>query len=166
MRRELAVAAIVLPLVTIVLGVVRAEVHYARSRDFTFAVAGYDPRDLLRGQYLRYTLVLDEQPGNGCSDGDEECCLCLSERGAQTVADVKRMACSEARAQCDGLMHTKYLATLHRYYIAESAAKQGLFSPAAQDAASSSARIVLAIDGAGEPQVKVLTLNGKPIGQR
>jgi hypothetical protein len=166
MRRELTVAAIVLPLLTIVLGIVRAEVHYARSRDFTFAVAGYDPRDLLRGQYLQYRLVLDEQPGNGCSNGEADCCLCLNDRGTQSVASVQRMACSEARASCDGVMHTQYLSSLGRYYISESAAKQGVFLPQAQDAASSSARIVLSIDGAGKPQVKTLTVNGKAIGAR
>src|SRR5687768_2949457 len=101
MRRELLLAALVLPLMTIVTGIVRAELHFARSRDFTFDVEGYDPRDILRGQYIQYRIAFhEEQSGNQCPDGSESCCLCLTDKGPKAPPGVVRSDCADARHSC------------------------------------------------------------------
>jgi uncharacterized membrane-anchored protein len=164
MRRELVILACVVPLLTIVLGIVRAERHLARSRDFTFDLEGYDPRDLLRGHYIQYRIAWHEDPrGNDCHDGAEGCCLCLTERGSNLAPQVIRMDCSEGRSACDGVLDTRYLSTLQRYYIPEARADELTQRLARATRTPGAARAVLAIDGRGKPQVKALRIDGKDV---
>lgn len=164
MRRELVIGALLLPLLTIVLGIVRAERHLARSRDFTFDLEGYDPRDILRGHYIQYRIAWHEDPrGNACRDGAESCCLCLTERGSGVAPEVIRMDCTEARSACHGALDTRYLSTLHRFYIPEARADELTQAVARAASTPGAARIVLAIDGRGKPQPKTLLVDGKDV---
>ncbi len=64
--------ALLLPIVAFAVLVVRAELLRASGPVFRVAIAGYDPRDLLQGHYLRYRL---QWPALGACDG-ATCCLC------------------------------------------------------------------------------------------
>ena len=72
--------ALLLPIVAFLGLVGRAELLRASGPVFHVAIAGYDPRDLLQGHYLRYRL---QWPADGACDG-ATCCLCLQVSGVHT----------------------------------------------------------------------------------
>jgi uncharacterized membrane-anchored protein len=156
--RALVIAAVVLPVLGIAIGIARSELHYARSQEWRLPVAGYDPRDLLRGHYLQYRLALPTTLPGYCPDEDPSCCLCLTRSEPVGIA---RVACSAA-AFCDGMLRSEYLPELQRYYVPEQRANEAenrLREAAARD----SAQLVVALDPSGKPQVKALLIDGKPI---
>ena len=164
MSRNVLIAALILPLLALVLGIVRAEQHFAHSKRWTFEVTGYDPRDLLRGHYIDYRLVLDQKPGAQSCDEDfgERCCLCLSGDASGVVSGVERTTCENARPRCAGILQTRYLSELQRYYIPEAKAAQ--LTQRFQDAASKHhAQLVVAIDAGGKPQIDALLIDGQRI---
>jgi len=71
------------------------------------SIGGFDPRDLLRGQYLqfRYEWALGGEDRCGYA---KTCCLCLNETAPGQRADplAKIVACddSSARRQCDAVV--------------------------------------------------------------
>jgi uncharacterized membrane-anchored protein len=153
--------AVVLPLLGVLTGVARSELHYRRSQEWQFAVAGYDPRDLLKGHYIAYRLNFREIPGSSrCPDDDASCCLCLT-RTNRDEPDVSRLRCDEANT-CDGRLRADTLSTLDRYYVPEARAHEAE-QRLRDGAARQTARLVVAIDPAGKPQVKNLLVDGQPL---
>ena len=70
--------ALLLPIVAFAALVVRAELWRASGPVFHVAIAGYDPRNLLQGHYLRYRLqwrrtVLTTAPHAACVCIDIRC---------------------------------------------------------------------------------------------
>jgi uncharacterized membrane-anchored protein len=172
-RRSFLAFAVVLPLVALGLGIVRSERHLAEGRRWSFEVTGYDPRDLLRGHYIQYRLVLEEVdlPVVGAADGipcddatSDTCCLCLYADYPQGPTTVERADCASALSTCDGVLQTRYLEELQRYYIAEDRAAEltQIFQDASQE---KQARLIVAIDEAGKPQIDVLLVNEMPVEQ-
>lgn len=167
-RRFLAVAAL-LPLLVLALGIVRSERHLSENRRWVFDVTGYDPRDLLRGHYIQYRLVLDEGDATSrgldpCVDSssDEGCCLCLSADVLMGPTSVVRTTCEAAFVQCEGALQTRYLEELQRFYIPEARAEEltTLFQDAAQEHRT---QLVVAIDKSGKPQIDTLLIDDVPI---
>ncbi len=173
MRRSFLAVAVALPLVVLGLGIVRSERHLAEGRRWTFEVTGYDPRDLLRGHYIQYRLVLEDAdlPVVGAADGapcddvsGDSCCLCLLADVEQQRTLVERTACELARTECQGALQLRYLGELERYYIPEARAEE--LTRIFQDAASENlARLVVAIDAAGKPQIDTLLVDGVAVEQ-
>jgi uncharacterized membrane-anchored protein len=172
-RRSFIAVAVVLPLVVLVLGMVSAERRLGDNRRWTFAVTGYDPRDLLRGHYIQYRLVTDETdlPPLGRANGrtcDEtipgDCCLCLTENVSGEPALLEWTTCTTAFDECEGAMQTQYLNQLQRYYIAEANAEwlTELFQDASRE---HRAQLVVAIDKLGRPQIDTLLIDDMPIEQ-
>jgi hypothetical protein len=172
-RRSLIALAVALPLVALGLGIVRSERHLAEGRRWSFEVTGYDPRDLLRGHFIQYRLVLEEVdlPVVGAADGipcddatSDACCLCLYADYPQGPTTVERADCASALAACDGALQTRYLEELQRYYIAEDRAAEltEIFQDASQE---KRARLIVAIDETGRPQIDVLLVNEMPVEQ-
>src|SRR5688572_3307632 len=58
--------AVVVPLVGLLVLIARAEVLLRSGASFRLAIEGYDPRDLLAGQYLQYRFALDWQGESTC----------------------------------------------------------------------------------------------------
>jgi uncharacterized membrane-anchored protein len=173
MRRSFLAFAVVLPLVALVLGIVRSEQRLAEGRRWSFEVTGYDPRDLLRGHYIQYRLVLEDTDlpvlgaGDGSSCDDETgdfCCLCLLADVENDKTYVERTACQLARTECEGMLQLRYLGELERYYIAEERAEEltAIFQDAARD---NRARLIVAIDAEGKPQIDTLLVNDMPVEQ-
>jgi len=173
MRRSFLAVAVALPLVVLALGIVRSERHLANNRRWIFEIAGYDPRDLLRGHYIQFRLALEETdlPVVGAADGahcdddtGDTCCLCLFSDDAGGRAFVERTTCELARTECPGALQTRYLSELQRYYIAEERAQE--LTDILQDASlEHRAQLVLAIDAAGKPQIDTLLIDDMPIEQ-
>jgi uncharacterized membrane-anchored protein len=155
--RALLLAAVMLPVLGITLGIARSELHFARSQEWSLPVAGYDPRDLLRGHYIQYRLNLPTDEGGYCSDDAPNCCLCLS-RGEPV--SISRLECSLA-SSCQGMLRTEYLPQLQRYYVPEARAKEA--EDKLRSADQGKAKLVIALDPNGKPQVRELLIEGKPI---
>lgn len=164
MPRKLLIVALALPLVVIALGIAKSEHHLATSKLWQFDVAGYDPRDLLRGRYIQFRLDLHEgPPREACNDDDSErCCLCLTETGVDQPPRVERATCALALAQCDGALQTRTLRDLNRYYIPEEDAWK-LEQQFIEAAAKNQTRLRVAINDEGKPQIDALLINGEVI---
>jgi hypothetical protein len=163
MSRRFTIVALVLPLLAIGLGIVRAELFRGRARDFVFEIEGYDPRDLLRGHYLQFRLRVEPlSVREACDERSAECCLCLTRSAPDAVPYVERASCATARASCDGALHVRFLNEPQRYYVPEQRARsfeKRLISAMAHRRAHA----VLAIDADGQANVRELRIDGQPI---
>lgn len=164
MRREILVGALVLPLLAIGLGIVRAELFLADTNEFTFEVAGFDPRDLLRGHYLQFRVRVDEPLAvrEPCDDANGHCCLCLTRVAPGAPPLAERATCDTARASCDGALHTRYLDEPQRYYVPEERA-HALEERLREAVERRAAQVVLAIDSQGEARVREMLVDGEPL---
>jgi uncharacterized membrane-anchored protein len=164
MSRRVTLVAVVLPLLAIVLGIVRAELFLGRSRDFVFEIGGYDPRDLLRGHYLQFSLRVWSLPEReACVDQPPgTCCLCLTHAEPNQVSKVESATCATARAECDGVLPIDVLKRSYRYYVPEERATkiEWLVGAAMQRRA---AQAVIAVDAGGVARVRELRIDGQPI---
>jgi len=104
--------ALLLPVVAFAGLVVRAELLRASGPVFRVAIAGYDPRDLLQGHYLRYRL---HWPAGEACDGPT-CCLCLQTSGVHT-----RIQCGVADAACDAQLSRQMVDQAREFFIQEGA---------------------------------------------
>lgn len=164
MSRKPLAFAVVLPIVFLVLGIVRAELQLSRSQRWVFEVEGYDPRDLLQGHYLSYRIHFDEGAAIGVCDEHlgVECCLCLHATASGVPPKVQRATCEYALRSCDGALQTRYLPNLQRYYVPE--ANANALSARLLDAERAHrAQVVLAIDHQGKPAVADMLIDGQRI---
>jgi uncharacterized membrane-anchored protein len=104
--------ALLLPIVAFAGLVGRAELWRASGLVFHVAIAGYDPRDLLQGHYLRYRL---QWPADGACDG-ATCCLCLQTSGVHT-----KVECSVADKTCDAQLSRQMVDQGREFFIQEDA---------------------------------------------
>jgi uncharacterized membrane-anchored protein len=102
--------ALLLPIVAFLGLVGRAELLRASGPVFHVAIAGYDPRDLLQGHYLRYRL---QWPADGACDG-ATCCLCLQVSGVHT-----KVECGTADAACDAQLSRQMVDQGREFFIQE-----------------------------------------------
>jgi hypothetical protein len=102
--------ALLLPIMTFAGLVIRAELLQASGPVFHVAIAGYDPRDLLQGHYMRYRL---QWPAGGACDGPR-CCLCLRTSGAHT-----KVECSSADTACDAQLSSQMVDQGREFFIQE-----------------------------------------------
>ena len=138
--------ALLLPIVAFVGLVVRAELLRASGPVFRVAIAGYDPRDLLQGHYLRYRL---QWPAEGACDG-ATCCLCLQTSGAHT-----KVVCGVADAACDAQLSRQMVEQGREFFIQEDA------GPALEQAIRrGGGAIVLNVTPDGQVHVHELLIDG------
>ena len=140
--------ALLLPIVAFAGLVVRAELLRASGPVFHVAIAGYDPRDLLQGRYLRYRL---QWPGEGACD-DATCCLCLRTSGAHT-----KVECGVADAVCDAQLSRQMIEQGREFFIQENA------GPALEQAIRrGQGAIALNVTPEGQLRVHELFIDGVP----
>ena len=160
-RKPLAFA-VALPIVFLAIGILRAELQLSRSQRWAFEVEGYDPRDLLRGHYVRYRIRFDQGEAlQTCDDSDADCCLCLHATPSGVPPRVQRATCEIART-CAGMLQTRYLPSLQRYYVPEAKATD-LARRLADAEPRRRAVVLLAIDRRGKPAVDALLIDGHRI---
>jgi hypothetical protein len=104
--------ALLLPIVVFIGLVGRAELLRASGPVFRVAIAGYDPRNLLQGHYLRYRL---QWPAAGACD-DATCCLCLQVSGGHT-----KVECGAVDAACDAQLGRQMVEQGREFFIQEDA---------------------------------------------
>ena len=140
--------ALLLPVVAFAGLVVRAELLRASGPVFHVAIAGYDPRDLLQGHYLRYRL---QWPADGTCDG-ATCCLCLRTSGAHT-----KVECGVVDAACDAQLSHQMVEQGREFFIQEDA------GPALEQAIRRGQGImVLNVTPSGQVQVHELFIDSVP----
>ena len=152
-----------LPLAGLLFGVVRDERHIQHGERWEFVIDGYDPRDLLRGRYLRYTLELNRRDfGLPKCEDSASCCTCLMSSSPNTPPDVQSTLCEVAKDTCDGFINAKSLKQLDRFYIPEARAKdlEDTLRSAARD---NNATLVVRTDRFGTAIVEDLLIGGVPI---
>ena len=92
MKRWFLAAALLLPLVGLAAGIALQETGARGASEWRIPVAGYDPRDPLRGRFITFRYVWTVSgPAHLCRDGG--CDLCLEQGGMHVRAMSKGDSC-------------------------------------------------------------------------
>lgn len=169
--------AALLPALGLAALVVKAEVAVHTGPSFRIPIRGYDPRDLLEGQYLRFQFDFDWQGSDSCHSAllvpvpldaagfaprqpppQAGCCLCLFRTRADGFnPKVRQVDCEEPRTNCDGWIRARDVVPPLRYFVPENRAKD-----LERALASGNASIEVGLPPSGTPAVKQLYLGDKP----
>lgn len=118
-RKIVLGAALVLPIAALGVLVGRAEVVVQTGTEWAVRIRGYDPRDLLRGQYLAYSIDWKLQ-GEDCKG--EDCCYCLwnANPGQPMPPEpaARIIACAD-HAPCESYFPVERVKTLNQYFVPE-----------------------------------------------
>ena len=154
--------ALILPILLLVFIAGRAQWQLAHSDTWFFEVRGYDPRDLLRGHYMRFQLsVVPDETLEQCRTDDPACCYCLDD-GRGIEAHVTLATCQTASMTCDDYVRTKPLHSFDRFYIPE-AGRRELEAKLRDAARTGDAHLAVAVDRSGQPMIEGLWVDGEPI---
>lgn len=174
-------AALLLPLVGLIGGAIMAWWQTSHGSIWEVPIRGYDPRDLLRGHYIRfqYDWATPARPSAG---DPEHWRLCFRHRGAATVVtlfastDRTPKACQAIARQIpghDGLLMEHGGQGHGRFYLGEADARP-LERLLADPARKVSARVIVTASGRltpldilvdGKPYRQVLTATTVPARQ-
>ena len=146
--------------------VVSAAITQRSGSIWQISIEGYDPRDLLRGHYLRFSYDWAIKEGESCA-GRAVCCLCLSEvtGNGNIEPSVRPIDCNAPeRKSCDAVIDDggKMLwAGQQQYFIPEDRAKdleKMLWDP------DRPFHVEVAIPAAGgKPAIRGLYIDGRPM---
>ena len=152
---------VAIPFIVLCLLIVRAEYHLKVGEQWDIELTGYDPRDLLRGHYLRLRLNYDWNKDLDNNSSDTSYCLCLRDIGNQ-APQVSKTDCSLARSYCDGFIRSEFEQELDRFYIPETQARKAedLLRKARRD---NKAYLRLSINKKGEPRIVDLLIDGESL---
>lgn len=150
--RRLVVLA--LPLVALLAMMIRSELILARGLEFEVSIDGYDPRDLLRGQFLRYRVRWNHSGGElgECP----ECCLCLPRDTGTVDPRVSSLQCNSV-GHCAAFIKPAALDGLGQYYIPE-----GMGPPLERAIRERRASLRIAVGHGGDVVVRDLLIDGQP----
>lgn len=171
----LAVVAVAIPL--LVLGYVTLTVNYARitAPTWEISIRGYDPRDLLRGRFIRYQY--DWNWATGANTNNKNDCLCLNKNpetgrrdpvvtAVDCAAETRQSCAARINAIKRGLRRSskRFGQSGQQYYIPEEYADylDDLFRRRNDDDAMRFS-IELAVTDNGRAHVKELLINGDPL---
>jgi hypothetical protein len=154
--------AVGLPILLIVVMIGRAEWQLNHSETWHFAIQGSDPRDLLRGHYMRFRLVVTpDEVIDACTVGAPDCCYCL-EPGDGLEAHVALASCETASNQCEAFVRTGPLHDFDRFYIPEEG-RRDMEKQLREAALEDRAHLAVAVSVEGEPLIEALLIDGEPI---
>ncbi len=143
--------ALALPLVLIAVGVLRAELSHTGGEVWTLEVRGVDPRDLLRGRFLRIRLLYEDE------DATDADCLCLRRGTGGDPDTATALECGAARQVCAGVVQRDAVDEIRRYFLPEELAK-----PAEDAFREGSATATVRVD-AEQPQLLQLFVDGREV---
>ena len=89
MKRDPLLLALLLPVVVLAALTVREEMARRDSQSWRIPVEGFDPRDTLRGLYVRFSYGFEVRGDAASCLGAEGCRLCLEQAGDEVVATVQ-----------------------------------------------------------------------------
>lgn len=165
MSGRMTLLAVLVPVLGLAVLVGRAEYASRHGAVWTIPIEGYDPRDLLHGQYLQYRHRLRWQGADTCgygSQGPREpapgCCLCLTRDGVSGYDPfVRQVQCDEAPRACEASLRAETMMPPQRYFVPEDRAQALESALRAHEAA-----IELTVSPSGEPAVRELLLDRRP----
>jgi uncharacterized membrane-anchored protein len=143
-----------LPIVALALMVVRGEVVSRSGRPYRIAIDGYDPRDMIRGHYLRYRIRFQwDSPAERCTTA--ECSYCL--RGPAGSEPLVTKVSRGDTAGCDAFFPDSQLDNLQEFFIPEDRGSE-------LERAIRARKPELSVRVAGNGQVVIqdLLLDGRP----
>lgn len=150
--KKFVIGALALPIICLAgLALHKASIRQT-GQEITLNITGYDPRDLLSGHYLIYTI--DYQVADICNSStrDQEIFVC-PEQGSFHY-DPPRHCPLFIAGRCQGLSFT---AGVERFYIPEEHAR-----PLEKLVIDKRGSVVLSVSWAGKAQVKELLIEGQP----
>lgn len=165
MTGKLTMLAVLVPVLGLAMLVGRAEYASSHGRAWTIPIEGFDPRDLLHGQYLQYRYRLRWQGLDTCGVGQygghelaPSCCLCLTHDTADGYDPfVRQVMCEEAPGQCEGTLRSDAMMPPQRYFVPEDRAQDLESALRTHDAA-----LELTASPQGQPAVRELMLDRRP----
>lgn len=90
MRRWLLGAVLALPILGLSASIAVHEIALAGATEWRIPIAGYDPRDPIRGRYIAFIYDWQVAGDTGaCFDKRRSCELCLERRGEDMIASVR-----------------------------------------------------------------------------
>lgn len=164
-----------LPMLGLCVLVARAEVAVRSGPTFRIPIRGYDPRDLIHGQYLRYQFDFNWVGGDDCrflSSSDElavtgivrtlqsGCCLCLTRTSDGFNPNVRHVDCDSVEATCDGRIAVSDVTPPLRYFVPEDRAME--LQHALGDSETRAPSVEFALPPSGKPAIKELYLGAEP----
>ncbi len=157
MNKPKIILSLVLPIVILLSAIVKSEYQVRSGETWVFKIGAYDPRHLLKGQYLRFQVLWDwEKDGESRIVKNNSSCLCLMKK--QGTVKVSNAQCESISENCDGFIRNKYLSRLEKYYIPENRGKV-----LEEKIRNKKAEIVLAINTNGYPVIKNMLIDGQPL---
>ncbi len=148
-------AALVLPIVALGILTSYRQYIYATGQDVILPISGYDPRNLISGHYLSYSIDYGTKDICPLSKiPDAPAIVCLNPKSF-IYGDTPPKGCTLfIRGACES--PHRFTAGVERYYIPEH---QG--SPLEEKVQSQKAAILLSVTKNGRAMVKDLLINGK-----
>ncbi len=163
MMNKKILVAVLIPFLLLSLFIIQSEFHIRQGNEWKFHVQGYDPRDLLRGHYLRFNLRYNWVEGYHQCENTNDCCLCLSDIG-EIAPMVRKTSCKVAQNQCDGFIRGEFERSLNRYYIPENYAKQA--EQILRDARfDNEAFLSVSINSQGKPLITDMIIHGESLNE-
>jgi uncharacterized membrane-anchored protein len=154
--------ALLLPVVVLLAWLVRLEMRRQQGQEVVLKVQAYDPRDLLSGHYLQYTVDYGESVCDHGFGHRSDVCVCLSELASPVTASWSG-DCGSRPADCGTFIagsceYTRFNAGIERYYIPEAFTSQLTQVPP-----DSTIRVRVAPDGSA--LVQQFLVGGVPLAQ-
>ena len=119
-------------------------------------IQGFDPRDLLSGQYLTYRINYGINSEIGCPASDIEAVVCLSPKAQIFPSDELPASCTQfINGNCD--KDARFITKLERFYVPEQYAK-----PLEKYVQTNQGKLLISLDGAGNAAIRDLLINDQP----
>lgn len=155
--------AVLVPLLGLGVLVGRAELATRHASAWTIPIAGFDPRDLLHGQYLEYQYRLRWTGADTCGapDGPRPtpgCCVCLNPSGPDGVDPLaQQIGCDDHGARCESIVRADAMLPPQRYFVPETSARA-----LEQELRTREAALRVTVTPQRELAVGELLLDGRP----
>ena len=151
MRDKLFTCVVLLPLLGIMAFMGQAQYRASTGEVYRARIMGYDPRDLLRGHYLRYRFDFSKQLTSSASLSDY--CFVRKGEGRFSLSTVS----SSDQESCTSRIKRSHLERAQKYFIPEEHAKA-----LERQLRNQRAEVDLIINGNGNYSVGHLYLDGAP----
>lgn len=163
-RLWLRLAQLALPMLLLGAMVFGAERDLRSGDVWTLRLSGGDPRDLLRGHYVRFLIDWNWDAAPGECPVTGACCVCLRRGpdGSRVNPIVKRLSCDQA-STCDAavrghnLGNDRFDVGLDRVYVAETAVRR--FEDRTRNGG---ATIDVVVNASQNALLKAFRIDGKP----
>jgi uncharacterized membrane-anchored protein len=149
-KKNILIVFLILPIVVLLCMTGYRQNNLSAGRDFTLPIIGFDPRDLLAGHYLTYTI-----------DYGIEACHKNESTKSVYICMEPRAKMINKPADCKWFVHGecnwgRFTANLERFYIPEDMGK-----PLEEKIRNKKGSIVITVTPSGNSMVKDLLIDGQ-----